>query len=234
MKRIPRPTKPPEPKKPSSRNPACPFCGRHTLLKIDTINEDEFENEVGTTNRTDIYRCNLCGHEPSFLTTKVWRDENGTPINPKDRQKKSEEQPMTKTENMPKDYSELPKHLEKYVEFPYGGLFGRAPIVQVVEEIIADPHSERTVKGTSKLLNLPKESVKHAFSVLVGLHLMTHKKKDKKNVYVVNLDSHQVIALTFLAYAVGDDIKSSEGKTSNCMDVAIKDYYERYMEKEKV
>jgi hypothetical protein len=121
----------------------------------------------------------------------------------------------------------LPKQFEKYIEFPYGGLFGRAPIVQVVEEIIADPHSKRTVKETSKLLELPKESVKHVFTVLSGLNIMIHEKKGKKNVYTVNLDSKQVIALTFLAYAVGDD----RDKNVNCMDRAIVDYYERYMEK---
>lgn len=48
----------------------------------------------------------------------------------------------------------IDKNEERYLNNPYGGLFGNAAIVQIVEEMISDPFIEYRVKDLQELLDL--------------------------------------------------------------------------------
>jgi hypothetical protein len=116
---------------------------------------------------------------------------------------------------------DLPKELERYLERPYGGLFGDTVIAQVVEEIVADPHSDYRPKDLEESTEASSPSVRKALSMLASLGLLTKDASDKQHpVYKVNTKSKKFVALTFLAYAVLDDRDGT-----SCMDTAVRDYY---------
>ncbi len=115
----------------------------------------------------------------------------------------------------------LPKELEKYLERPYGGLFGDSVIAQVVEEIVADPHSDYRPRDLEESTEASSPAIRKALNTLTFLGLLIKDASDKQHpVYRVNTKSKKFVALTFLAYAVLDDRDGT-----SCMDTAIRDYY---------
>ncbi|MBE0516002.1 MAG: hypothetical protein IBX41_01245 [Methanophagales archaeon] len=116
---------------------------------------------------------------------------------------------------------EIPRRLERYVDKPYGGLFGNSVEVKVVEEIVADPYIEYRPKDLEDIIGASAPSIRRALSNLTALGLLIKDSSDAQHpVYRVNLESKKITALTFLAYAVVDD---RDGL--NCMDKAISNYY---------
>jgi hypothetical protein len=116
---------------------------------------------------------------------------------------------------------DLPKELERYLERPYGGLFGDTVIAQVVEEIVADPHSDYRPKDLEDLTGASSPAVRKALSALTSLELLIKDASDSQHpVYRVNTKSKKFVALTLLAYAVLDDRDGT-----SCVDTTIRDYY---------
>jgi len=109
---------------------------------------------------------------------------------------------------------------EELTDVPYGGLFGDTVLARVVEEIIADPHSDYRPKELEELTGASSPSVRDALATLTRLGLLT-AAEGKHPVYTVNKRSKTFIALTLLAYASLDDRERSD-----CMNTAIKDYYD--------
>ena len=115
----------------------------------------------------------------------------------------------------------LPEDLERYIDKPYGGLFGDSAICKLVEEIVADPHAEYRLADLEELIDGSQRSIARALKVLSTLGLLIKDESDRLHpLYRVNLNSRKLLALTFLAYAVVDDRDGT-----NCMDLAIRDYY---------
>lgn len=115
----------------------------------------------------------------------------------------------------------LPKELERYLERPYGGLFGDTVIAQVVEEIVADPHPDYRPRDLEKLTGASSPAVRKALNTLTSLGLLNKDGSDKQHpVYRANTKSKKFVALTLLAYAMLDDRDGT-----SCMDTAIRDYY---------
>ena len=109
---------------------------------------------------------------------------------------------------------------EELTDVPYEGLFGDTVLARVVEEIIADPHSGYRPKDLEELIDASAPSVRDALVTLTRLGLI-NAPAGKHPVYTVNKKSKKFVALTLLAYASLDDRERSE-----CMDAAIKDYYD--------
>lgn len=115
----------------------------------------------------------------------------------------------------------LNKTEEKYLNLPYGGLFGNAAIVQIVEEMISDPFIEYRVKDLQDLLDLSPVSITNSLKTLVNLGLIMKEDQDpQRPLYKVNLKSKKFKALTILAYAINDDHNNS-----SLMDREIERYY---------
>jgi hypothetical protein len=120
------------------------------------------------------------------------------------------------------EYPDLPKSLEKYVGLPYGGLFGDAVIVRIVQEIVADPNRQFTPKYLERLTGRSLPQIKASLDTLVNLKLLKKIQADpQRPIYETNLASNQLMALTFLAYSSIDD---REGTT--CMKEAVFEYCE--------
>ena len=130
---------------------------------------------------------------------------------------------MTDTtgENLP----ELPEDLEPFLDKPYGGLFGDNARTRIIEEIIADPHRYYRPRYFEELTGASAPTVRKILNSLTNLGLLEKDTSDRQHpIYMVNLNSKKVTALTFLAYASLDDRGGS-----NCMDDAILDYYVRVL-----
>ena len=116
---------------------------------------------------------------------------------------------------------ELESRLQAGVEQPYGGLFGDSVLVEVIEEMVADPLHYYRSKDLEEILERSKPSIRGALRKLTSLGLLENVSSDTRHpLYRVNMESKRLAALTFLAYAVHDD---REGTTS--MDEAIAHYY---------
>lgn len=125
---------------------------------------------------------------------------------------------------MKDDYPLLPSYLEKYVEVPYGGLFGKSTLVDVLEEIIADPYRNYRPKDLEEIINASSPSIRKSLLTLTSIGILGKDVGNQKHpVYRANIDSKRLMALTFLSYAMLDD---RDGTT--CMDEAIIDYCYRY------
>ena len=125
---------------------------------------------------------------------------------------------------MKDDYPLLPSDLEKYVEVPYGGLFGKSILVDVLEEIIADPYRNYRPKDLEEIINVSSPSIRKSLSTLTSIGMLEKDVGNQKHpVYRANIDSKRLMALTFLSYAMLDD---RDGTT--CMDEAIIDYCYKY------
>lgn len=109
---------------------------------------------------------------------------------------------------------------EELTDMPYGGLFGDTILARVVEEIIADPHSSYRPKDLEDLIAASAPRIRDALATLTELGLLK-VSEGKHPVYTVNKRSKKFVALTLLAYASLDDRKQS-----NCMDTAIRHYYD--------
>ena len=108
----------------------------------------------------------------------------------------------------------------KFINKPYGGLFGDAVVVHVIQAVVADPTREYRPKDLEEFTGASNNSVKNALNTLVGLKLLIKDSRDSRRpVYRVNLMSRKLIALTFLAFAVLDDREDTD-----CMDDAIVEY----------
>jgi hypothetical protein len=120
---------------------------------------------------------------------------------------------------------EIPRELERYVDKPYGGLFGNSVQVKVVEEIVADPYSNYRPKDLENILEASPPSIRTALFNLTALGLLVKDTSDTQHpIYHVNMDSKKLIALTFLAYATMDDREGSD-----LMNTAIIDYYLKFL-----
>jgi len=140
------------------------------------------------------------------------------------RQISEEDAPRGEEERIP----ELPEDLVKYVEKPYGGLFGDSSQVKIVEEIVADPYTKYRPKDIEELVGASAPTVRRVLNTLTSLGLLLKDKIDPQHpVYCANLQSKKLLALTFLAYAMADDIDGSE-----CLNDAIRDYYHRVLKPE--
>lgn len=112
---------------------------------------------------------------------------------------------------MQEESSNLPSQFIRWVDKPYGGLFGSAVIVKVVEELIADPESEYRIRDLTELLNASPNSIKSALVNLEALNLVTRKNRDpQRPVYIVNNSSRTFTALNHLTLALDDDRDGTE------------------------
>lgn len=117
--------------------------------------------------------------------------------------------------------TEIPRALERYVNKPYGGLFGNSVQVNVVEEIVADPYSNYRPKDLEEIIGASPPAIRRALGDLTTLGLLKKDLSDAQHpIYHPNLNSKKIIALTFLAYAMTDDREGTE-----LMNTAILDYY---------
>ncbi len=110
---------------------------------------------------------------------------------------------------------------EMYLDHPYGGLFGDSVIASVVEELVADPTMDYRPKYLEKITGKSQKSIYTALKKLIDLKLIEKVGDDQHPVFRVRVASKKFIALSFLAYAMLDDREGSD-----CMDMAIHDYYE--------
>lgn len=110
---------------------------------------------------------------------------------------------------------------ETYLNQPYGGLFGNSVIASVVEELVADPTMDYRPGYLKDITGKSDRSIHTALKKLVNLKLIEKVAGDDKHpVYHVRVESKKFVALSFLAYAMLDDRDCSD-----CMDVAIHEYY---------
>lgn len=124
-----------------------------------------------------------------------------------------------------KELPELPEELEEYLNKPYGGLFGNTVLAQVVEEIIADPTMDYRPGYLEEMTGKRPPSIRAALKTLVRLGLIENTSSDIQHpVYRVVARSKKLVALSLLAYAVIDDRDGTD-----CMDMAVLDYYNRYL-----
>ena len=128
---------------------------------------------------------------------------------------------MEEFEDLPLLPAELEEKLDS-IKQPYGGLFGNSVLARVIREIVADPCREFRPKSLEILTSSSAPRIKNALDTLTALGILKKISDDtQRPVYMVNFESKRLTALTFLAYAVTDDRDGTE-----CMDAAIKDYYD--------
>lgn len=127
---------------------------------------------------------------------------------------------------MEEQLPELPMEFEKYLNEPYGGLFGNNTQIRIVEEIVADPYRDYRPKNLEEMIGTSEPTIRNALKNLSDLGLLEKDTSDIQHpIYRLNLHSKKIIALTFLSYASIDDIDES-----NCMDEAVFDYYHKEIE----
>ncbi|MBN1323511.1 MAG: hypothetical protein JW986_05855 [Methanotrichaceae archaeon] len=110
--------------------------------------------------------------------------------------------------------------LRRYVSPPYGGLFGDSNLVNVLEQVIADPCIEFRPIDLSHLTKESPPTVRKSLKILTSLGILIKDTTNARHpVYRVNLSSKRYLALSFLAYAVLDDKLGTD-----VMDKVIADY----------
>lgn len=113
-----------------------------------------------------------------------------------------------------------PKDWERNSDLPFSGLFGDTAQLRVLQEIVADPHSDYRPKDLRELTGLSEPSVGKAVSALVAVGILKNISNDRRRpIYRANTSSRKLMALTFLAYAMIDDRDGTEA-----MDHAIRHY----------
>jgi hypothetical protein len=86
-----------------------------------------------------------------------------------------------------------PKELERYLDRPYGGLFGDTVTAQVVEEIVADPPSDCRPRDLEESIGASPPAARKAPSTLASLGLRIKDAGDRQHpVYRVNTKSKKV------------------------------------------
>ena len=119
------------------------------------------------------------------------------------------------------ELEELPKELEKYLNLPYGGLFGNNIQIKIIEEIVADPYHDYQPKDFEGMIGATAQSIKKALNNLSKLGLIKKEKsEDGSIIYKPNTQSKTIVALTLLSYASIDDRDGT-----NIMDKSIEDYF---------
>jgi len=109
---------------------------------------------------------------------------------------------------------------EMYLDEPYGGLFGDTVMAKVVEELVADPTMDYRPKYLVDITGKSEGSIQTVLKKLLKLKLIEKKIDGKHPVYRVRVESKKFAALSFLAYSMLDDRDGTD-----CMNVAISDYY---------
>jgi len=103
---------------------------------------------------------------------------------------------------------------------PFGGLFGDGVDIRVLNEIVADPHSNYSYKDLSELTGFTHNPVKRAVTNLVRAGLLENISKDRQHpLFLVRKSSKRLLAMTLLSYAVIDDRDGT-----SCLDIAIENY----------
>lgn len=116
---------------------------------------------------------------------------------------------------------ELPEEFEVYLDKPYGGLFGDNVQTKIVEDIIADPFRDYRPKYFEETTGASEPTIRKSLKNLTNLGLLEKDTSDIQHpIYRLNLDSKNIVALTFLSYASIDDRDGTD-----YMDEAIFDYY---------
>lgn len=120
----------------------------------------------------------------------------------------------------------LPKEFEAFVDKPYGGLFGNTVLANVVEELVASPSVIYRPKDLEELTGRAEGSIRSALATLLRLNLIENLSPDDAQHprYRVNTGSKKFVALSLLAYAMLDDRDGSD-----CMDMAVHNYYSNYV-----
>lgn len=107
---------------------------------------------------------------------------------------------------------------------PFGGLLGNGVDMMILNELVADPHSNYSFKDLVELTGFTHNPVKRAVENLVRIGLLDNISKDRQHpLFQVRTNSKRLLALTFLSYAVIDDRDGT-----GCMDIAIDDYASAY------
>lgn len=121
--------------------------------------------------------------------------------------------------------SSPPKEAEAFIDAPYGGLFGNTVLAHVIEEFIASPSVVYRPKDLEELTEKSEPSIRSALATLLRLNLIEKVSSEKQPPrYRVRVESKKFVALSFLAYAMLDDRDGSD-----CMDMAVHDYYSTYV-----
>ncbi len=116
---------------------------------------------------------------------------------------------------------------EMYLDEPYGGLFGDTAIAKVVEELVADPTMDYRPKYLADITGKSEASIYLILKKLMKLGLIEKSVEGKHPVYRVRVGSKKFAALSFLAYAMLDDRDGTD-----CMDMAVADYYNSRLREE--
>jgi len=115
---------------------------------------------------------------------------------------------------------ELPKSIEVVLDKPFDGLLGDTAELRVLQEIVADPHSNYTHRELMDLTGLSDPSVRRGIRVLIDHGIIRNMSSARRSpLYRANLDSKKLTALTFLSYASLDDRSGSAS-----MDDAVRHY----------
>lgn len=123
--------------------------------------------------------------------------------------------------NIIEELPELPNELERYLNMPYGGLFGDNIQAKIIEEIVADPYCTYQPKDFEEITGATVQTIIKILNNLTMLKLLKKEITDDKNIlYRPNIGSRKIVALTFLSYALIDDRDDSD-----IMDNSIKDYF---------
>ncbi|HIH03330.1 MAG TPA: hypothetical protein HA263_05595 [Methanoregulaceae archaeon] len=121
--------------------------------------------------------------------------------------------------------SSPPKEAEVFIDAPYGGLFGNTVLAHVIEEFIASPSVVYRPKDLEELTEKSEPSIRSALATLLRLNLIEKVSSENQPPrYRVRVESKKFVALSFLAYAMLDDRDGSD-----CMDMAVHDYYSNYV-----
>lgn len=121
-----------------------------------------------------------------------------------------------------KEETKLPKAMAVSLGKPFGGMFGDTAELRVLQEIVADPYSDYTQQDLVKLTELSDPSVRRGISVLLRHGIVRNiSRTNRRPMYRPNTDSKKLTALTFLAYAVLDEVAGSDS-----MNEAVRHYCE--------
>jgi len=117
---------------------------------------------------------------------------------------------------------QLPKAMAVSLGKPFGGMFGDTAELRVLQEIVADPYSDYTQQDLVQLTELSDPSVRRGISVLLRHGIVRNvSRTNRRPLYRPNTDSKKLTALTFLAYAVLDEVAGSDS-----MNEAVRHYCE--------
>jgi DNA-binding transcriptional ArsR family regulator len=105
----------------------------------------------------------------------------------------------------------IQEKLEVSPKLPYGGLFGDSNLIKVIEQVMADPDIEYRPIDLEKLTKESPPTVRASLKILTSQGLLFKDETDRQHpVYRVNTESKRFVALTFLAYAVLDDMNGTD------------------------